>query len=231
MRPAAALPLLAAAALAAAAPAAAQEVWTGAAGSKSWNDGGNWASGRAPVPTIGLRAVFDDPAGAAFGFGGSAAFRFGTIELTTNSGPVSIKAPGIVLGGSVNSEPEVGFIAEDVARDAVLRNFSSGALTLRGGAAAGWNLVGSPTTSAFNLADIVPQEGDGIVVSTAAEPRNMTYADGNWGYIKNTVVEFAGRKFVKPVRVTDDSVIPAGVGFWYIRSEDAAGTATIDWVK
>ena len=96
---------------------------------------------------------------------------------------------------------------------------------------AGWNLVGSPTTSAFNLADIVPQEGDGIVVSTAAEPRNMTYADGNWGYIKNTVVEFAGRKFVKPVRVTDDSVIPAGVGFWYIRSEDAAGTATIDWVK
>ena len=95
----------------------------------------------------------------------------------------------------------------------------------------GWNLVGSPTTSAFNLADIVPQEGDGIVVSTAAEPRNMTYADGNWGYIKNTVVEFAGRKFVKPVRVTDDSVIPAGVGFWYIRSEDAAGTATIDWVK
>lgn len=96
---------------------------------------------------------------------------------------------------------------------------------------AGWNLVANPTTSAFDLADIVPQEGDGIVVSTAAEPRNMTYADGKWGYIKNTVVEFAGRKFVKPVRVTDDSVIPAGVGFWYIRSEDAAGTATIDWVK
>ena len=95
----------------------------------------------------------------------------------------------------------------------------------------GWNLVGSPTTSAFNLADIVPQEGDGIVVSTAAEPRNMTYADGKWGYIKNTVVEFGGRKFVKPVRITDDSEIPAGVGFWYIRSEDAAGTATIDWVK
>ena len=151
MRPAAALPLLAAAALAAAAPAAAQEVWTGAAGSKSWNDGGNWASGRAPVPTIGLRAVFDDPAGAAFGFGGSAAFRFGTIELTTNSGPVSIKAPGIVLGGSVNSEPEVGFIAEDVAADAVLRNLSSGALALRGGVSAGWKLLVDATNGPIRL--------------------------------------------------------------------------------
>ena len=72
---------------------------------------------------------------------------------------------------------------------------------------------------------------DGIVVSTDAEPRNLTYVDSKWGYVKNTVVDIAGRKFVKPVRVTDDSVIPAGVGFWYIRSEDAAGTATIDWVK
>lgn len=96
---------------------------------------------------------------------------------------------------------------------------------------AGWNLVANPMTTSFDLANIVPQEGDGIVVSTVAEPRNMTYAGGEWGYIKNTVVEFAGRKFVKPVRVTDGSVIPAGVGFWYIRSEDAAGTATIDWVK
>ena len=141
MRHPAALPLLAAAALAAAATAAAQEVWTGAAGSKSWNDGGNWASGRAPAPTIGLFAIFDDPAGAAFGFGGSAPLRFGRIELSTNSGPVSLKAPGFVLGGSVNGEPEVGFIAEDVATDAVLRNFSSGALTLRGGTTAGWSLV------------------------------------------------------------------------------------------
>ena len=141
MRRPAALPLLAAAALAAAAPAAGQEVWTGAAGSKSWNDGGNWASGRAPAPTIGLFALFDDPAGAAFGFGGSNPIRFGRIELTTNSGPVTLKAPGFVLGGSVNGEPDVGFIVEDVATDAVLRNLSSGALTLRGGAAAGWDLV------------------------------------------------------------------------------------------
>ena len=153
MRPSAALlPAALAAALLAAAPAAAApEVWTGAAGSKSWNDGGNWASGRPPAPTIGLHAVFDDPAGAAFGFGGSAAFRFGAIELTTNSGPVSIKAPGIVLGGSVNSEPEVGFIAEDVAADAVLRNLSSGALALRGGVSAGWNLVVDATNGPIRL--------------------------------------------------------------------------------
>ena len=151
MRRPAVLPLLAAAALAAAAPAAAQEVWTGAAGSKSWNDGGNWASGRAPAPTIGLFAVFDDPAGAAFGFGGSNPIRFGRIELSTNSGPVTLKAPGFVLGGSVNAEPEVGFIAEDVATDAVLRNLSSGALTLRGGATAGWDLVVDATNGPIRI--------------------------------------------------------------------------------
>ena len=147
MRRSSALSLLAAAALAAAAPAVAQEVWTGAAGSKSWNDGGNWESGRPPVPTIALFALFDDPAGAAFGFGGDAPLHFGRIQLSTNSGPVTLKAPGLVVGGSVNGEPEVGFIAEAVAKDAIIRNCSSNALTLRGGATAGWKATGSTSTT------------------------------------------------------------------------------------
>jgi hypothetical protein len=188
MRRTAALPLLAATALAAAAPAAAQEVWTGAAGSKSWNDGGNWASGRAPAPTIGLFALFDDPAGAAFGFGGSAPLRFGRIELSTNSGPVTLKAPGFVLGGSVNGEPDIGFIAEDVATDAVLRNYSTGALTLRGGAAAGWNLVVDATNGPIRIeggldpaGHSVAQRGPHPLEIAGGEPvdfRSFDFAEG-----------------------------------------------------
>ena len=99
--PFAALPLFAALALG----AAAQEVWTGAGGGKSWNDGANWASGRAPAPTVGLRVLFDAPEGAAFGFGGQNPIRFAQVALSSNSGPVTIKAPGLVFGGSVNAEP------------------------------------------------------------------------------------------------------------------------------
>ena len=107
--------------------------------------------GRAPAPTIGLFALFDAPAGAAFGFGGTAPLRFGRIELSTNSGPVTLKAPGFVLGGSVNGEPDIGFIAEDVATDAVLRNWSTNALVLRGGAAAGWSLVVDATNGPIRV--------------------------------------------------------------------------------
>ena len=96
---------------------------------------------------------------------------------------------------------------------------------------AGWNLVGNPAATAYDLSNIVPFEGDGIIVPTTAAPKNMTYADGTWGYNKNTVVEINGRKFVKIVRVTNDNAIPAGTGFWYIRSEAATETATIDWVN
>ena len=91
--------------LLAAALAAHAETWTGAGGSRSWNDAGNWAEGRVPVPTVGLAVEFADPQGASFGFGGTEPVRFAALRTATNSGPAVLKAPGLVLGGSINAEP------------------------------------------------------------------------------------------------------------------------------
>ena len=135
------LPLLLGALLAAAPASAQEEVWTGSGETKSWNDAGNWASGRVPAPTVGLRLLFGAPEGAAFGFGGKAPLRFGQIHLATNSGPVVLQAPGIVLGGSVNGEPDVGFVLEDLSTPAVLRNEAPASLSLRGGVSLGWDLA------------------------------------------------------------------------------------------
>ena len=139
------LPLLLGALLAAAPASAQEEVWTGSGETKSWNDAGNWASGRVPAPTIGLRLLFGAPEGAAFGFGGKAPLRFGQIHLATNSGPVVLQAPGIVLGGSVNGEPDVGFVLEDLSTPAVLRNEAPASLSLRGGVSLGYQHITNET--------------------------------------------------------------------------------------
>ena len=92
--------------------------------------------------------------------------------------------------------------------------------------AAGWNLVGSPTTAACNLSRLVPATGDRIVVPTAAEPKNMTWkvgtegSLGSWGYWENRLVTKWGVTVAVPTWV-ENAVVPAGNAFWYIRPDNA----------
>ena len=131
--------VLAALSAAAAFPGAARAAeWTGGGKSRSWNDAGNWADGSVPVPAPGLQLSFDAPEGASFGFKGQ--FRTGSIRVGTNSGPVSVRAAGTVLGGSVNSEPDVGWIVEDASATVRVENLSASALEFDGGLKAGWDV-------------------------------------------------------------------------------------------
>ena len=92
----------------------------------------------------------------------------------------------------------------------------------------GWNLVGNPSGAAFDLKNVKPAAGDQIVVPTAAEPKTYTYENGAWGYWKKVIIERSGgRKSVQTVRETEDTVVPAGLGFWYISGADGGGT--LDW--
>ena len=157
--------------LAAACPVRAAE-WSGGGESRGWNDAANWAERRVPVPTIGLTVEFADPQGASFGFGGADPIRFAGLFARTNSGPVILKAPGFVLGGSINSEPEVGFIVEDTAAPARLTADNEGGLTLIGGLRSGWETILTAASNAtivlsggFDPADFpVTKEGHGSLV-------------------------------------------------------------------
>ena len=94
--------------------------------------------------------------------------------------------------------------------------------------AAGWNLVGSPTTAACDLSQLKPANGDRIVVPTAAEPKNMTHENGVWGYLKNETYTYGGMEFVRPKRITAEPV-PAGTAFWYICPSTPREDAAIEW--
>ena len=99
--------------------------------------------------------------------------------------------------------------------------------------AAGWNLVGSPTTAACDLSQLEPATGDRIVVPTAAEPKNMTWkagtegSPGSWGYWENRLVTKWGVTVAVPTWV-ENAVVPAGNAFWYIRP-DNAGADELKW--
>ena len=152
MRPSRLLRPTAAALLLAAGAAARAETWSGAGSSRSWNEAANWADGAVPVPTIGLTVEFADPQGASFGFGGADPVRFAGLLARTNSGPVLLKAPGFLLGGSINSEPEIGFIVEDSAAPARIEAANPGGVTLLGGLRSGWETI---LTSASNAPVVV----------------------------------------------------------------------------
>ena len=99
--------------------------------------------------------------------------------------------------------------------------------------AAGWNLIGSPTTAACDLSQLEPADGDRIVVPTAAEPKNMTWkagtegSPGSWGYWENRLVTKWGVTVAVPTWV-ENAVVPAGNAFWYIRP-DNAGADELKW--
>lgn len=121
--------------------AAAAETWTGGGKENGWNDGANWAEGRAPAASPGTRLFFDAPAGASFGFGGSEPLSFRDVLLGPSSGPVSFRGPGFALGGRPVSEPDVGWILESHgAVGAVVSNASPAALTFSAPVKAPWNL-------------------------------------------------------------------------------------------
>jgi len=97
-----------------------------------------------------------------------------------------------------------------------------------------WALVANPNPSeAKSLAAILSGASDKVqvMVETGAEPKIYTYEGSTWGYNK-TVTEkrTIGKKTVdvkKVVRVTDDSNIQPGQGFWIGNGGDSA--ITVDW--
>lgn len=104
--------------------------WTGESESPSWNTKENWLEQAVPPVSKSSTILFDSPAGASFAFGGNAPLSFGSFTASTNSGPVSIRAPGFHLGGSANDEPDVGFILEDIVFPALIENKSTNAFSL-----------------------------------------------------------------------------------------------------
>lgn len=84
------------------------ETWTGAGKENGWNDGKNWAEGRAPASSPGTKLFFDVPEGPSFGFGGDVPFSLREIALGPRSGDVSFRAPGFRFGGRPVAEPDVG---------------------------------------------------------------------------------------------------------------------------
>ena len=98
---------------------------------------------------------------------------------------------------------------------------------------ASWNLLASPklesvdiTTSGFKN-----NTGDEIIVPTAGTPKHYTYKNGEWGYPGATTneVTIGGKVFwkIKTGHKTDDTIVPAGTGFWYLNKQ--TGEKAIEW--
>lgn len=104
--------------------------WIGGNESPSWNTKENWLEQAVPPVSKSSTILFDSPAGASFAFGGKSSLPFGSFTTSTNSGPVSIRAPGFCLGGSANDEPDVGFILEDIVFPAIIENKSTNAFSV-----------------------------------------------------------------------------------------------------
>ena len=133
--------------------AAAAETWTGGGKENGWNDGANWAEGRAPAASPGTRLVFDAPAGASFGFGGTEPLSFRDVLLGPSSGPVSFRGPGFRLGGRPVSEPDVGWILESHgAVGSVVSNASPAGLTFSAPVTAAWDLAVFATNGPVSFA-------------------------------------------------------------------------------
>ena len=94
-----------------------------------------------------------------------------------------------------------------------------------------WNIIASPSVDDLDLQEKFTETDitatDQIIVPTAGAPKNYTYKDGKWGYDGTVeVTNKKGEKVRMPARITDDTKVPAGTGFWYLRGGDAK---TINW--
>ena len=89
-----------------------------------------------------------------------------------------------------------------------------------------WNLVAPPGVVNYDLNRITGAgEKDEIIVPTDKEPKRYYY-DGGWYYTTNAVMKVGKRSFTKTVKITDDTEIPRGTGFWYISN---GGSPIISW--
>jgi hypothetical protein len=90
-----------------------------------------------------------------------------------------------------------------------------------------WNLVGSTSTEAVSVDELIPDAttGDKVSVPTAYIPKEYEYNSslGKWGYWDyETYTNDNGRQRVRRVFKTDTE-IPAGTGFWYINGSTTEG--------
>ena len=94
-----------------------------------------------------------------------------------------------------------------------------------------WNMVASPSVQAIDLNEqfTEPSAKDRIIVPADGAPRNYTFKDGKWGYNTTEDVIINGEKVgVRPIRVTTDTAITAGTGFWYLNAGEAKD---VEWAE
>lgn len=87
-----------------------------------------------------------------------------------------------------------------------------------------WNLVASPKAADFDINNISGNGADKIIVPTASAPKKYTRQNNKWGYNK-LVVQQNG--MLKVEREENDTVVPAGSGFWYISG--SSESPSISW--
>ena len=92
--------------------------------------------------------------------------------------------------------------------------------------AAAWTLVAAPFAGSVDVADVAKDIMDEIRVLTAGAPKTFTANKvGVWGYTEYYTDD---KGLVRSRRVTGDTQIPAGTGFWYINKSTTPGKK-IEW--
>lgn len=91
-------------------------------------------------------------------------------------------------------------------------------------------LLANPNPAAsFNFSAITPGAGDKIVLTGSSIPKVYTYEDSAWGYEKTEISTAYGLQVQTKTRVTNESSVEAGKGFWYKRPSGGSGNVTINW--
>ena len=174
--------------------------------SKSWRvKGGTWA----PVTEVegGQSATTPDPAG--FGLA---------------------RGKGVWLKRSDTTKPIYLLGLPPASGDTVTTTLASAA-----NGEASWNLLASPKLEAVDIktSTFKDNTGDEIIVPTAGTPKHYTYKDGAWGYpgaeetSTKTLPNGQTITVIKSTRVTDDTEIKPGTGFWYLNK--GTGSKSVSW--
>ena len=97
-----------------------------------------------------------------------------------------------------------------------------------------WNLVASPKLETVDIASkFKDNTADEIIVPTAGTPKHYTCKNGEWGYpgAEETITKPGpGGKtitIIQSTRITDDTRITPGTGFWYLNKDNTS--KTISW--
>jgi hypothetical protein len=89
-------------------------------------------------------------------------------------------------------------------------------------------LLANPNPNAsFSFSSITsPGGNDKIIVPGVGTPKVYTYKDSEWGYDKTEITTVHGISQGSTSRVTNESSVEAGKGFWY---KSGGGAPTINW--